>query len=125
MENLTITETQNTPYINFDLINGTIEIKGRSLPENPLGIYDPLIKLIDEYILNPCEKTIINLEFYYINTSSSKQIFRMLKRFEALSRDNKEVLVNWYYDDEDQATREDGETFESLLRIPFNFIVVA
>jgi hypothetical protein len=120
---MTITETPNTPYINFDLINGTIEIKGRSLPENPLGIYEPLIQLVDEYILNPCEKTIINLEFYYINTSSSKQIFRMLKRFETLSRDNREVIVNWHYDEDDQATREDGETFESLLRIPFNFIV--
>ncbi len=125
MEDLLIAETSNTPSVKFNKAEGRIEIKGKSLPEDPVGFYHPLNLLLDEYLLNPCEKTIVNLEIYYFNSSSSKHIFQFLQRFEVLSAENKDVIVNWYYEEDDDFALEEGEDFKSLLEIPVNLIEVS
>ncbi len=124
MEDLLIAETSNTPLVKFNMAEGRIEIKGKSLPEDPVGFYEPLNRLLDEYLLNPCEKTIVNLEISYFNSSSSKHIFQIFQRLEMLSADNKDVVVNWYCEEGDEFGLEEGEDFKSLLEIPFNLIEV-
>ena len=43
MEPLIIEGTSKTPHIRFDAEQGRLELKGRSIPENSIDFYRPLI----------------------------------------------------------------------------------
>jgi len=45
MEALSIDGTAKTPSVKFDGQEGVIEIKGRSIPENSIEFYKPLVEL--------------------------------------------------------------------------------
>ena len=49
MKTLTIEGTPKTPMVKFDGETGKIEIKGRSIPENSIEFYKPLVEWLDEY----------------------------------------------------------------------------
>jgi hypothetical protein len=121
-DNLYIEGTLKTPTIKSDSTEGTVEIKGRSHPENPIDFYKPLSDWTSEYIKDPRLKTIINIQLEHFNTSSSKRILDLLRKFELILMTNKEVQVNWYYDDED--ILEAGETFQTMTKIPFKMIEI-
>jgi len=46
MESLIIKEGQSTPKIVLDKTNDKFEIAGNSLPEDVLGFYSPIFKLV-------------------------------------------------------------------------------
>ena len=49
MEALSIEGTAKTPSVKFDGHDGVIEIKGRSIPENSIEFYKPLVEWLEEY----------------------------------------------------------------------------
>ncbi|MFN4811466.1 MAG: SiaC family regulatory phosphoprotein, partial [Bacteroidota bacterium] len=49
METLLIEGSAKTPTIKFDAEQGIIEIKGRSIPENSIEFYKPLIDWLEKY----------------------------------------------------------------------------
>jgi len=122
MEILNIQGTSTTPTIITDVNQGLIEIKGRSNPENSIEFFRPLVNWTEEYVKNPGEKTTININLEHFNSSSSKCILGFLKLFDPVHRANKEILVNWYYEDDDDEMLEAGETYQVLTGLPFNMI---
>lgn len=124
MEKIQIDETPKTPGINFDASLGLIEIKGRSIPEDPNLFYDQLINWVSQYAKKPCQKTVVNLNLEYFNTSSSKRILELLKNLEPVNISTNDIIINWYYESDDDDMLEAGETYESMLKIPFRKIAV-
>lgn len=122
MEILKIEGTPTTPTITADSNQGLIEIKGRSNPENSIEYFRPLVNWTEEYVKNPGEKTTINIKLEHFNSSSSKCILGIFKIFDPVHRANKEILVNWYYEDDDDEMLEAGETYEVLTGLPFKMI---
>jgi hypothetical protein len=122
MEKLQLNETPKTPAVNFDDSLGLIELKGRSIPEDPNLFYDPLISWVSNYCNQPSNKTTVNLNLEYFNTSSSKRILELLKNLEPLKIAKHEIIINWFYESDDDNMLEAGETYESMLKIPFNKI---
>ena len=120
MENIFIESTPVTPKVNFDADNGLIEISGRSIPENPIKFYTPLIEWLKKYIDAPKELTTVSMKIEYFNTSSSKLIFQILKLFEKTHSDEHKVNIKWYYKDEDML--ETGEDYQMLIKVPFEII---
>ena len=111
MANLNIEKTQLTPSILLDKDKGLVEIKGDSLPENTAEFYKPLIEELEDYFRSPQEKTVINLEITYFNSSSSKLFFDFFDLLETAS--NKcDIEVNWIYDEENESMEEAGEDFQ-------------
>ena len=53
METLLIEGSAKTPTIKFDAEQGIIEIKGRSIPENSIEFYKPLIDWLEKYSGKP------------------------------------------------------------------------
>ena len=119
---LSIPGTHTTPAINSDSNQGLVEIKGRSNPENSIEFFKPLMEWAEEYVKNPGEKTIINIELEHFNSSSSKCILGLFKIFDPVHRANKPILVNWFYEDDDEEMLEAGETYEALTGLPFKMI---
>ena len=124
MESLIIEETSLTPYINFDSESGKLEMKGRSIPENSLEFYQPVYEWLDTYLEGPLDKTVVHVQFDYFNTSSSKCILDILKRIDKLDGMGKDVLIKWYYDENDEDMMEAGEDYSDLLDAPFELLVL-
>lgn len=124
MESLIIEGTTKTPNVNFDAESGKLEIKGRSIPENSIEFYKPLVDWLEEYGTGPLSSTVLNVHLEYFNTSSSKCILDVFKKLEAIHKNKYEVQINWYYEEDDEDMLEAGEDYESIIRVPFKMIEI-
>jgi hypothetical protein len=124
MEALTIEGTAKTPNVKFDAGQGLIEIKGRSIPENSIEFYKPLVDWLEDYSKGPTTLTKVNIQLEYFNTSSSKCILDVFKKLEAIYKAKNEVIINWYYEEDDEDMLEAGEDYESIIRVPFKMIEI-
>lgn len=122
MENLTLEGTPKTPTVSFSKDAGVLEIKGRSIPENSIEFYKPLLDWIGEYGGVAKAETEINIKLEYFNTSSSKCILDVFKKLETLS--NTKMTINWYYEEDDEDMLEAGEDYQAIISIPFKMIQV-
>jgi hypothetical protein len=122
MKDLIIKKTNNTPAVNFNPEKGLLKIEGRSIPENPGEFFERLIDWINEYFEKPVPTTQFDLNLEYVNSGSSKYllgIFRLLKK---KYEDGKKSVINWYYEEDDEAILSLGEHYKSTVKIPFNLI---
>jgi hypothetical protein len=124
MEIYSVVETEKTPSINFDLNKGELIISGNSIPENPIEFYEPLIKIIDNYILEPKQLTNITFRMNYINTSSSRLILDIIKKFEAINKNSNNVIISWIYEYDDQDMEDAGHDYQSLINLNFNLVPI-
>ncbi|MEO7080486.1 MAG: DUF1987 domain-containing protein, partial [Flavobacteriales bacterium] len=72
MTNILLDGSPKTPTVHFDGDTGVLELRGRSIPENSIEFYKPLIDWIDQYARNPRPQTQLRVQLEYFNTSSSK-----------------------------------------------------
>ena len=124
MEPISLEGTPKTPTVKLDATTGIVEIKGRSIPENSIEFYRPLVEWLEEYSKEPHKATTVNIQLEYFNTSSSKCILDVFKKLEAIKKARNEVVINWYYEEDDEDMLEAGEDYESIIRIPFKMIEV-
>ncbi|MCF8391614.1 MAG: DUF1987 domain-containing protein [Bacteroidales bacterium] len=124
MEPIIIDGTAKTPTVKFDSTTGVMEIKGRSIPENSIEFYKPMVDWLDEYAKSSKDQTVVNVQLEYFNTSSSKCILDVFKKLEAINKGGSKVLINWYYEEDDEDMLEAGEDYESIIRVPFKMIEI-
>jgi len=122
METITIPGTPKTPTVDMNVESGIIEIKGRSIPENSIDFYRPVVEWLDKYADSPAPETKVNIQLEYFNTSSSKCILDVFKKLEPIKKANKDIHVNWYYEEDDEEMMEAGETYGTMTVIPFKLI---
>ena len=124
MEVISIEGTPKTPSVKFDPTQGLLEIKGRSNPEDSMAFYKPLIDWLEEYAKDPGNKTVVNIQLEYFNTSSSKCILDVFKKLETIYMTKHEVVINWHYEEDDEDILEAGEDYKFLIVIPFKMIEI-
>ncbi len=124
MENITLEGSTKTPTVQFDAAKGTLAIRGRSIPENSIEFYTPLLDWIDTYGKDAKNPTVVIIQLEYFNTSSSKCILDVFKRLEKIKTQGKEVLVKWHYETDDEDMLEAGEDYQAIINLPFEMIEV-
>jgi hypothetical protein len=124
MKKLSIDGSSKTPSIMFDADKGMLEIKGRSIPENSIEFYKSLVDWLDEYSQSPAASTSVKIQLEYFNTSSSKCILDVFKKLESICKNGNDVVINWYYEEDDEDMLEAGEDYESILKMPFKMIEI-
>jgi len=126
MDKLIIEKTKQTPAVSFDPDSGVFNMSGRSIPENTFDYYKPILTWLDGYLKNPQDKTIVKVHLEYFNTSSSKFILELFKKLTPINNDmdDKEVLVEWYYDEDDEEMMETGEDYMEVSGLTFELIEV-
>ena len=121
MRNLKIKKTNITPKVEFDPLNNTLTFEGKLLCDNTPEFFEPINNWLKEYELEAPDNTALNFGLEYLNTSSSKYLLNMLKRFEKLNKRGKKVQVNWNYEADDDDIKEAGEDFDMMVDVPFKF----
>lgn len=124
MEKFAIEGTPKTPTIQFDMVSGVLEIKGRSIPENSIEFYKPLVDNLERYASSPKSATTVNVQLEYFNTSSSKCILDVFKKLEAIHKGGSSVTINWHYEEDDEDMLEAGEDYQAIINVPFKMVQV-
>ncbi|MFA6191669.1 MAG: DUF1987 domain-containing protein [Sulfurimonas sp.] len=110
MENLKLEATKYTPEISLDA-GGVMSFVGKSYPENTFEFYSPVMEWIEAYFDgDAAEKTVVNMEILYFNSSSSKLFFDFFDLLEEASV-NHVIEINWIYDEENESALEAGQDF--------------
>ena len=123
MENLKIAISQYTPEISLDAQAGVISMVGKSYPENTFEFYKPVIEWLENYFDgNAKDKTVVNMEIIYFNSSSSKLFFDLFDLLEE-ENENHNIEVNWIFDPENESAQEAGEDFdEDFEKLKINLV---
>ncbi len=126
MEALIIDATDETPQVLLDSADGKFEFTGKSLPEDVAGFYNPILDWLDQYAESPNDSSNFVFKLDYFNTASSKLILDILLKLEEINEeDGKEVLITWYYDEDDEDMEEAGEEYSDMVDIEFKLIPMA
>jgi len=112
--------TKRTPAICLE--QGRIVFEGRSITENPGDVYRPVYEWISRYVKTCREETQIEFCFEYINTSSTKWIYNIIKEIAKMEEIEKYARILWFYEEGDDDMCELGMILRSLTDCPF-FIV--
>ncbi|PKP40478.1 MAG: nuclear pore complex subunit, partial [Bacteroidetes bacterium HGW-Bacteroidetes-12] len=96
---LFIKGTSKTPEVNFK--RGFISISGRSIPEDSVTFYQPLVKWIESYITNPEGVTRVDFKIEYINSGSNRFIFNILRLLNESYKQGNKVLISWLFEEDD------------------------
>jgi hypothetical protein len=115
-----VDETSKSPYISLD--RGLFDFSGRSIPEDARAFFKPVIDWIKAYDPAGEHKTTVNFSFEYLNTSSSKCVFDMLKAMNELYEKGNDLIINWYYEEGDEDMLDLGVHLKSFNKVPFNLI---
>lgn len=120
---LVIEETHDTPKIILDKSTGIFEVSGRSLPENAVKFYAPILTWMEEYIKTPNQATHFEFKLDYFNSASTKKVFEIIIVLEKLSKKNQSVVVSWYHTKEDELIKNRGLEIKEMVELPFELKV--
>lgn len=122
METLRIEATDDSPQVLLDQEDNQFEISGKSLPEDVVDFYQPVMDWITSYKEKPNARTEFNLKMIYFNTASSKQIMDVLMILEEMVEEGHEVVIRWHSKQSDEDMQEAGKEYEEMLEIPFEHL---
>ena len=117
-----IKQKGNKPYVHLDEDNCILTISGASYPEHAEVFYGPILEHIKECLPKIKENRVtVNLAMTLMNSVSEKCIFDMVN----LLTDVNDLIINWYYEDDDEDMEEEGKMWQSSLSdVKFNMYSV-
>jgi hypothetical protein len=124
MKRFHIERTETSPEVDLDLDQGLLEFIGRSLPHNSEQFYHRVYNWLDEYLRAPKVETTVNMRLDYLDTSSSKHLYNIFQKLDAVSERGQRVQVNRHYETGDEEMAETGKDYQSFFNLDFNFIEV-
>ena len=122
MEVLKLDGTDDTPKIILDIVNNHYEISGRSLPEDVMTFYKPVLDWLQKFAEKPAEKMNLEIKLEYFNTASSKLILDILMKLEDINEKGTPISIKWHYEENDEDMQEAGEEYSELVGIPFELV---
>lgn len=125
MENYIANGNELTPKACFDKEQNTFSLSGRSIPENAIDIYAPIIDWWQQYLQNPNPETTIDMNFEYINSSSMKQIAKLIAILDTVPACESKITVNWHYNTDDTDSKLQAERLAKMVKFPFVLIADA
>lgn len=124
MKKLELEATYNSPRIDFDPDSGNMEMAGRSIPEHANLFYQGLIEWAKRYAETNPPKTKVQVKIDYLNSSSHKFLMELFEKLEPIHIGGNDIIVDWYYEQDDEEMRETGEEYNETVNVPFNIIEV-
>jgi hypothetical protein len=123
LENKRIKPTSSTPEIILNP-DGYMAIRGRSISGEVKNLPAEVEIWLGKYLEAPGEITRIDLYLEYIGGFNSGYYIEIVRKIKTVLLQGKKIVVNWYYDEGDEAMLEKGECISMFLDLPFNFIMI-
>lgn len=121
---LIIERTTKTPKVIFDPKNGIYEISGRSLPENVVKTYEPVLQWISSNLGKVTTNIIFSFKIDYLNSASAKMVSLILLKLEEYYKSGINIEVKWYYNIDDDDIQNEGEVYAKMRKIPITLVGV-
>jgi len=102
----------------MNYVKGEIKIIGRSIAYNSYEFWNPILTWFFNYIDKPCVQTTLIIQLDYINSSSTKQIVKLLKLANINFSKGQITKVFWYVEKDDTDSYEMGHELKTRLRLP-------
>lgn len=135
MENLYIEATSQSPRINFNVQASRYVISGRSLPENAMEFYEPILIWLghmEASILSglgegkqETHTFVFDLDYY--NSASGKYIYGLVERIDLMYNEVEghpknadsgvKIAMEWHYGDDDEFMQEAGEEMQDITEM--------
>ena len=123
MEALIIEPDLLTPRIILHPEENKFELSEKSLPEDAMAFYLPIISWLEEYSKSPNPETNVEFKLEYFNTASSRMLYKLFSVLNKVSEQSK-VTIKWYYKPDDTDMLASGKRFDQLINTPFEFIQI-
>jgi hypothetical protein len=117
MTDLFIEATEFGPRIEMKN-TGKICISGKSMLEDASSFFSPCFEWVKDFSLHTEDFLIIEIELSYFNSSSAKQILKLLMIVDELTVGSK---VCWISPPDNDVLLERGQELEIMLDLPFEF----
>jgi len=114
--------TEKTPQVKMCVDSGKFSFKGICMPEDANAFFEPFFNYFRQYFDSPLDKSVIDIDLEYFNTSSTRMLYQMMQM---LSQHNNKsnIVINWHYEEDDIDLEEAGEEFKMLAAgIEFNLV---
>ncbi|MBL4703867.1 MAG: SiaC family regulatory phosphoprotein [Flavobacteriales bacterium] len=118
MENLFINGTDNCPEIVGE-ITGEISISGKSMAEDSITFFNPVHDWVKALVGSSVEEITIKIKLVYFNSSSAKQLLKLLL---IIDDSEKKAKVIWVFPSGNDLLEERGKEFEIMLDLPFDYL---
>ncbi|PSJ44780.1 hypothetical protein C7H85_12445 [Zobellella endophytica] len=122
MNSLNVAATQSTPEIRCDAGSGVVCMRGDSYPENSFEFFTDVIEWVEQFLQQSDTPLRLELHLIYMNTSSVKAMMDIFDLLEAAFARGGEVMVQWYYDPDNERVVELAEEFREDCTFPFAIV---
>lgn len=122
MQKLIIKKTEETPEIVLNPEINSFQFVATSWPEDAREFYAPILQWIKDYFENsPLKCTTFQFKLEYMNTSSSKQIAKLLSLLKQYSQKH-EIKIKWFFEKGDLDMNKEGHRFAHILNMDIEII---
>ena len=124
MNALKIAPTKTSMEVYCEPESGKLNFSGRSLPENSVGFFKPILEWLLEYAAHPAKHTEVTFYIEYCNSASRKGVIDIFRILDTMHDAGHAITILWKFDDGDDSMREIGEEYRDLFNLEFKFTTI-
>jgi|APLak6261703504_1056268.scaffolds.fasta_scaffold02346_3 hypothetical protein len=110
MKDIYLARTTHSPEVDFRFSEHTLTLTGEAYPENANEFFHPLLMGLESYLNSVDSRDIeFNFRLTYFNSAATKMIYSMFELLNESACTSNRVILNWYYDEEDDTILEFGD----------------
>jgi hypothetical protein len=123
LEGFFIRPTGSTPSVNFQPSKGELEIRGVSMPDDPLSFYGHVFSQLMQLDNNSIKEINVSIALKYV-ADSETYLHVLIKKLISLSKGSRPLNITWYYEKNRDAILNLGREISTHYDHPFKFVEV-
>ena len=98
-------------------------LSGRSIPENALDLYAPVLAWVRAYVNEPANHTHLEFKLSYFNSSSTEHLLEVFQLLKSVSEKGHRFTCKWYREADDEDMEQIAQDFMALTNMQFELAI--